>query len=268
MNRIAGAFALLAAGAAPAAAQATLTTNVALNSAYVWRGLTFTNRPVVQGDAALAVPVAGGTLTAGAFANLEPGGYAGAGHISENGAGGAGLTEWDAWTEYTRTVGRVSLAAGAIAFRFPNDEGLTASFNTAEVYGRAALAAPLAPSLTVAYDVQAVRGFYFEGALAHVVPVAGAGVSLGAAAGVSAGQHRVDGSGENANFEENGLTHVDLSASLPLTGRGVTVVPTAHLVLGRDAYTRVSAPRETRGAKLWIGARLTWGRALGRRPAG
>jgi hypothetical protein len=262
--RTLGALALLALSSASASAQVTLTTNAAFNSSYVWRGLTFTNRPVAQLDAALGVPVAGGTLSAGTFVNLEPAGYAGAADISENGAGAAGLTEFDVFAEYGRTIGKASLAAGAIAFRFPNEAGLTKTYNTAEVYTRASFAVPLAPTVTVAYDVQKVRGFYLEGALLRRVPVTSkVGIDLGAAAGMSAGQHWVDGSGENANFEKNGLTHVDLSATTAIAGRGFTVAPTAHIVFGRDAYTRIVAPEQNRGTKLWIGAKVTWGHVFG-----
>lgn len=249
--------------AAPAAAQATATANVALNSAYFWRGITFTNRSVVQADVSLAIPILGGSLAGGAWANYELGTYAYPRDISMNAADGPDVTEVDLWAEYGYDFGAATVAAGVLAFRFPNENGFTEELNTTELYGRLSVDGLLSPSLTVYQDVDKVIGTYAEGAVSHSVSIFNwTTVTLGALAGASWGH--TPNESENANFARDGLTHVDLSISVPLTSGRVSITPTAHVVLGSDPVTRISEPGKESGVKAWLGARVTWGAALGR----
>jgi uncharacterized protein (TIGR02001 family) len=250
--------------AAPAAAQATVTGNVALNSAYFWRGITFSNRSVVQADVSLALPALGGSLAGGAWANYEPGTYAFPKDISMNAADGPDVTEVDLWAEYGYGFGRATVAAGVLAFRFPNESGFTEELNTTEIYGRVSMNGPLSPSLTVYRDVDKVIGTYAEGSVSHSVSLfdGWTTVTLSALAGASWG-HTPDPFA-NANYARDGLTHVDLSVSAPLTSGRVIITPTAHLVLGSDPVTRITEPDKESGAKAWLGARVTWGARLSR----
>jgi uncharacterized protein (TIGR02001 family) len=249
--------------AAPAAAQATVTGNLALNSAYFWRGITFSNRSVVQADVSLAVPLLGGSLAGGAWANYEPGTYAYPRDISMNAADGPDLSEVDLWAEYGYQLGAATLAAGVLAFRFPNENGFTEDLNTTELYGRLSVDGPLSPSLTVYRDVDKVIGTYGEGSVSQSVDVFGwTTVTLGALAGASWG-HTPD-EAQNANYARDGLTHVDLSVSVPLTSGRVAITPTAHVVLGNDPVTRITEPDKESGVKTWIGMRVTWGAMLSR----
>ena len=50
-------------GASPAAAQVTLGWDVAGFSSYVWRGITYTSKFVIQPDAYLSIPVGPASLT-------------------------------------------------------------------------------------------------------------------------------------------------------------------------------------------------------------
>lgn len=253
--------ALLAAPAA--AAQATVTASVALNSAYFWRGITFSNRSVVQADVSLAIPVLGGSLAGGAWANYEPSTYAFPRDISMNAADGPDVTEVDLWAEYGYGFGATTVAAGVLAFRFPNESGFTEDLNTTELYGRVSMDAPLSPSFTVYRDVDKVIGTYAEGSVSQSVALFDwTTVTLGALAGASWG-HTPDES-ENANYARDGLTHVDLSISAPLTSGRVAITPTAHVVLGSDPVTRISEPDKESGAKAWLGVRVTWGAMLSR----
>ncbi|HEX8320645.1 TorF family putative porin [Longimicrobium sp.] len=249
--------------ATPAAAQATVTGNLALNSAYFWRGITFSNRSVVQGDVSLAVPVLGGSLAGGAWANYEPGTYAYPRDISMNAADGPDITEVDLWAEYGYDFGATTLAAGVLAFRFPNENGFTDDLNTTELYGRLSVEGPLSPSLTIYRDVDKVIGTYAEGSVSQSVNVfEWTTVTLGALAGASWG-HTPEGF-DNANFARDGLTHVDLSVSVPLTSGRAAITPTAHVVLGSDPVTRITEPDKESGVKAWVGVRVTWGAMLSR----
>ncbi|MGH7702885.1 MAG: hypothetical protein ACREMO_07300, partial [Gemmatimonadales bacterium] len=57
-------------GASPAAAQVTLGWDVAGFSGYVWRGITYTSKFVIQPDAYLTIPVGPASLTAGGWFNI------------------------------------------------------------------------------------------------------------------------------------------------------------------------------------------------------
>jgi uncharacterized protein (TIGR02001 family) len=268
MNRSLLSAALAALLAAPAAAQLTVTANAGAASTYVWRGLTFTNRPVAQGDLSLALPLAGGTLSGGAFANAEAGAYAGAQHFSMNAHDAAGITEVDVWAEYGRALGPASLAAGVVAYRFPNANGFTDAFNTTEVYARATWSSALSPTVSVYQDVGKVNGTYAEASVTHPVALTrGLTLTLGALAGTSRGMSPDEGSDDNPVFGADGATHADLWVTAPFRAGRLTIAPTAHLVLARDVATRYTAPTERHDAKAWFGAKVTWGRALGRAPA-
>jgi hypothetical protein len=67
--------------ATPVTAQVTIGADAALNSAYNWRGLSLTNKPVIQPDLWLSAY----GFTAGVWANIEPTKYDGATDISETG---------------------------------------------------------------------------------------------------------------------------------------------------------------------------------------
>ncbi len=69
---LAGALAAVAA-ATPASAQTTLGLDVGGFSSYVWRGLTYTNKPVIQPDLYVTIPVGKASVTAGGWANIDLG---------------------------------------------------------------------------------------------------------------------------------------------------------------------------------------------------
>lgn len=255
--------------AAPLAAQdrPALTADVGLHSAYVWRGVSVTNRPVVQPELALSLPSFGGAWTVGAFASIEPGRYDGLTDISESGDDAAvDVAEVQAWLEYGRAVGPVELTFGATAYRFPNENGTTSESNTVEAYGALALAVPLSPSVAVWYDVDRVRGAYVEAAVSQdtrvllVVPL-----TVGAAVGFNAGQELSLDPEQLANFAENGITHTALSLSSSFGMGPIAVRPAAHVVFGRDVATRISEPGVERGTKFWFGTTLSWGQSRDRR---
>ncbi len=254
-------MAALLAAALPLAAQVTITGDAALNSQYQWRGLTTTNRPVVQPDFIIAAPVGRVVMTAGAWASVEGGRYDHPErHISENGGSRAGMAEYDFWLEAAVPLRRVALTAGATTYSFPNSAGTTSASNTLEAYVKAKFDAPLAPFVAVWYDVQKVQGAYAE---VSVSRSAGA-FALGALTGWNLGQSVGDG-GALGYYVRRGFTHADLSVSRSWAVGAVTAAPALHVIFGGDANTLHASPVRDSRAKVWIGSTLTWSRTLGRR---
>ncbi len=243
--------ALVLALPASGGAQLALEARATVASAYVWRGLTLVNRPVVQPEATLSA----GPLSLGFWANVEPARYTGGDHLSVlAGRRAPGVTELDPFVEVTRAIGAVTVAAGAGGYLYTHAAGCETEPNTAELYGRLELAGAVPLQLAGYYDLHSVRGLYLEAAAERPLPgwpalVVGAlaGAGLGEAAGP-----------ETYYFDRDGVTHVELSARLPVRVGPVELSPFARLALGLDPATRVVAPERTRAAKLWGGLSLTW----------
>jgi hypothetical protein len=264
------------AAATPAHAQATLGADLALFSAYVWRGLSLTNKPVAQPDVYVTIPAGKASVTLGGWANIDLGKYDNANNdISESGGLSAfNFAEFDPWAEVSFPVGeKATLTAGATAYIYPNDAGLTSDFNTVEVYGKAAFAVPLNPKLAVWYDVDKIDGAYFEGSVSHSLPLGEKNsLTLGALAGFSAGQgSNPDANGvpqaEFFNFADDGFAHADFSVGLPLTAGIFSITPVLHLHFCSDENTKITSPTSTADAKLWGGVTISWSKALGEEPA-
>ena len=255
--------------AAPAAAQVTAGADLGLFSDYVWRGITLTNRFALQPDAYLTIPAGKASITLGGWANAEPGQYDGDDDIGQGaGASSFDLTEFDWWGEVGFPVGeKTTLTAGTIGYVFPNDVGATDDFNTVELYGKAAFAVPLSPKLGVWYDVDKIKGAYFEGSLSHTIqpPDQKFSVVLGALAGLSAGQGlNEDDEEELSNFADDGFTHLDLSAAVPFIAGPLSISPAVHLVItGDDATKRTSPSDLDNDVKFWFGGTISWSKALG-----
>lgn len=265
--------------ATPGHAQVTVGADLGAFSSYVWRGITYTNKFVLQPDAYLTVPAGNASITAGGWFNIEPGKYDGATDISESGGESSfDVAEFDWWGEVGYPVGKVSLTGGVTGYIFPNDLGFTKIFNTVEIYGKAAVDALLSPKVAVWYDVDKVKGAYFEGSVSHTIPASEkVSVTLGALAGFSAGQDAdLDSSGlpqaEFFNFIDNGFTHLDLSAAVPFTAGPLSFSPAVHFVVTGDDNTKFTKFDATTGlpnskdVKLWGGVTISWSRALGAAP--
>jgi hypothetical protein len=280
-------------GASPAAAQTTLSGDVALNSQYFWRGVTYTNKFVIQPDLSLKFPLGPGSFTAGSWANIEPGQYNDASKDISQAAGISPfkLTEFDCWGEFNLPVGVATLTAGVTGYIFPNDSakvrfainsdgqyaGFTKADNTVEIYSKVALSVPLSPSLAVWYDVDKIKGAYFEGGISHDIPLSGTRrLTLGALAGLSASQGcEPDSSGvcrvtTSWNFQYEGLTHVDLSAAVGIPVGPLTITPNIHGIITSDPLTKITRPDptsptgiQTKDFKVVFGATIQWSKGLG-----
>ena len=266
----------LVATTAPATAQ-TVGADLSLFSSYVWRGLSLTNKPVAQPDLYVTFPAGNASVTLGGWATIDLGKYDDPDDdISESGGLSAfNFAEFDPWAEVSFPVGeKTTLTAGATAYIYPNDltatsnGGLDSEANTVEVYAKAAFDVPLAPKLAVWYDVDKIKGAYFEGSVSHELPASEkVSVVLGALAGLSAGQGVPDAAaladGESFNFADDGFTHLDLSAGVPLTAGIFSITPVIHLVINGDDFTKFTSPTSESDAKLWGGVTISWSKSYG-----
>lgn len=251
--------------ARPLAAQTTIGLDAGLYSKYVWRGLTFTNKPVIQPDIWVSFPISSAALTVGAWFNIEPTKYDGNNDISEGGgAAGPDVAEFDWWADITKTFGTATVTVGATGYRFPNDFGYTSASNTVEIYGKLALGVPiLSPKINAYYDVDKVKGLYVEGSISHSVPVSPAvSITFGVLAGWSNGMQ--PSSDKSFNFADDGLTHVDVSASTGFSLGPLSVAPQFHFVINADNGTRFNSPKDfNEGTKVWFGAAISWSKSFG-----
>jgi hypothetical protein len=256
---------LAAMGTVPAAAQE-IGVDAAFNSRYEWRGVSLTNNWVVQPDAWVSFPMGSASITGGGWANVELGDYNDPqDDISENGLGGAGLTEFDWWGEVGFPVGIATLTAGATGYIYTGDKadgGLSSANNTTEIYGKVGLDLPFSPSFGIWYDVDQVKGAYMEFGASKGFPLGATELTFGALMGLSAGQG-VD-SDPSANFNDDGVTHFDVSAEATFGLGPLSITPTAHVIFGSDDWTKIASPTDTdESVKFWFGASIGWSRVLG-----
>ena len=280
----AGLAALALATAVPAMAQVSIGADVGLNSAYVWRGLSLTNKPVIQPDVWLSAY----GFTVGGWANVEPTKCDGANDLCESGYGSnldgvgdaprSGIAEIDYWVEYGRDFGNVSAKAGWIAFTYNKGNAvLDNTANTSELYGQISIGGmPVTPTFAIWYDIDNIKGAYMEGSLAYGIAASPAvSIDLKALAGLSAGQevNSDPNSTESFNFFESGLTHVDFSASTSLTAGPISIAPALHFQVSIDEITRLNNAQDaadfinngTKGpsSKIWFGVTLSWSKEFG-----
>ncbi len=260
---------LLAAPASVAQGQTEVGAQLDLFSSYVWRGVSLTNKPVAQPDLWVSFPAGNASITAGGWANIELGKYDDPDDdISESGGLSAfNLAEFNPYAEVSFGTGKATLTGGVIGYFYPNDltddsnGGYNSDINTWELYGTVGFDVPLAPELSIYYDIDRVKGAYFEGAVSHSVALGESHtLDLGGVVGLNAGQG-ID-SDASFNFSDDGLTHVDLSAGLPLTAGVFSITPVLHFQLSADDATKLTSPTNESDVKLWSGVSIGWSNAV------
>ena len=258
--------ALVFGAAAPLAAQATIGWDAALFSSYVWRGVTYTNKPVVQPDLWVSFPVGTASITVGGWGNVDIGKYDDPLHdrAESGGTSAFNFAEFDYWAEIGIPAGVATITGGVTGYFFPNDlPGYTSAYNTTELYAKVGLSTPLSPKLSAYYDVDAVKGLYIEGSVTHGIPLGATTLNLGGLVGWNNGQSP-SLKNFSYNFADDGFTHVDLSAALPFTAGPLSISPSVHGVIGIDKLTKVlSASSTNTGFKVWGGVTLSWSHGLG-----
>lgn len=259
--------ALAVLSAAPAAAQTEFGIDASVFSSYVWRGITLTSKPVLEPDVWLSFPIGSASLTVGAWGNVDLGSYDGSDDIAQGGGASLNLSEVDPYAEIGFSAGKASLTLGGTAYIYPNDAADAAfansDYNTVEVYGKVELDAPLAPSLSVYYDVDKIKGLYLEGSVSHGVPLGATTLNLGAAAGFSNGMDPSADDFSN-NFVDNGFTHLDLSASIDFAAGPFSIAPVLHFQVNGDDQTKFNdAANADDDFKIWGGVTVSWSKIFG-----
>lgn len=205
---------MLAGAAGEAMADASVTLDIA--SAYVFRGITFNDGPVVQPG--IEVTLHG--LTLGAWGNLDLDDYDGA--VAKKQFG-----EIDLYASYAIPVDILTLNVGYIEYAYPGSEGKA----DREVNLGIDLDVPLNPSVTVSYGVDgAVNKSWHVGAgIDHTVALTdGLGLDLGATVGYV-----------NPDEGKSGFADFTVSAGLtygPLTLSVTHIGQIDDKVLTDDAY--------------------------------
>ena len=263
----------------PALAQVTVGADLAVNSRYMFWGLTLSNKPVVQPD--VWVSVAG--FTAGVWGNFEVSKQSGANDYT-TGGDRSGNTEVDYWAEYNRTVGTAAVKLGVIRWTYSlkntgslapyatqaNFPGLKngPDINSTEIYGAVTLSSlPLSPNFTVYYDADLYKGFFGWVSISRSVPIGSKSLTLGALAAGSTSESNT-GSSDIPLFAKQGMTHYDFSASLPLTVGTISLTPNAHFQICNDGATRLTSGTQLNGHTAFtFGVTASWSRVLGAKAA-
>lgn len=254
-------------GAERATAQTTIGWDASLFSSYVWRGVTLTGTPVFEPDLYLTFPIGAASLTAGGWANIDI--IKGSGtDISESGQSSAfNFAEFDPWVEVGIPAGIATITPGVTAYIYPNSKScgcLNSDFNTVEVYAKVGLSTFLSPKVSAYYDVDKVKGLYVEGSVSHGIPLGATSLNLGVLAGFNAGQGAKGSKDKSANFADDGFTHLDLSATVPISAGSLSIAPAIHFVVtGDDATKFTKADGKSHGAKIWGGVTISWSHSSG-----
>lgn len=185
---------------ATAAFGADVTAGVDVNSAYVWRGITFNDGVVVQPS----VDVAAGGFGFNVWGNLDVDDYDDALDSGE-------FSEIDLTLTYGMELGPVGVTAGYIEYLFPTTE-VGGAEGTREVYLDMSLAPTdgVSVGITSYYDFDEVDDYYLNAYVGYGIAMdSGLGIDLGASAGYIGEDAAVGG---ESGFNEYTLT-VGLSYS-------------------------------------------------------
>jgi Bacterial protein of unknown function (Gcw_chp) len=247
-------------------AQTEIGAQVDLFSSYVWRGVSLTNKPVLQPDLWASFPAGNASVTVGGWANIDIGKYDGDDDISESGGLSAfNFAEFNPYAEVSFGTGKATLTGGIVGYIYPNDtdNGLNSDFNTWELYGKVGFDVPFAPEISLYYDIDKVNGAYLEAAGSHSLPLGeNHTLDLGALVGLNAGQNFEEDSEDTPNFLDNGLTHLDFSAGVPLTAGVFSITPLLHFQISIDEFTKATSLADESDVKLWGGVSIGWSNAV------
>ena len=165
--------------AGSAASQPQFDAQVAIGSAYNFRGVPQNEKVVLQPDLTVTLPGSGGgTFALIAWGNLDLADDTGRAVLPDG--NGGHFSEVDFTVGYARPFGGLEAGANITSYNFPNGGPATTEVSLS----LAGDLSGITSEVSVFYDFDQVDGIYVSGALAHSVPVAAktsvdASVSLG-----------------------------------------------------------------------------------------
>ena len=241
-----------AAVAAPAPVQGP-TANVAVPvlSAYVWRGIVVTDKPVVQPNATISSH--GFSLNTWANYNLTDA-YS---KESEN-----EFSEVDLTLSYSRAVGPVTLGASYAEYLYPHqtligaDGTASAAPGTREVQASVSFTSvPLTPTLTLVRDIDEIGGFYASLAFSQSFSLSD---KVGLALGFSTGVGDADYNAGYFGTDKTKLNDGNISVGLPIAlSSSVTLTPSVQYTWLWDSEIRDQASSLYKDdSSLWGGVTL------------
>ncbi len=173
---------------------ADVTTAIDVNSAYVWRGITFNDGVVVQPS----VDVAAGNFGLNVWGNLDMDDY-------DDSLDSGEFSEIDLTLTYAIEAGPVGLTAGYIEYLFPTTD-VGGAEGTREIFLDACVepADGISTGITGYYDIDEVEDYYLNAYAGYGMSLdSGLGIDFGASVGY-AGEDSAPG-GESG-FQEYTLT--------------------------------------------------------------
>ena len=231
----------------------TVGADLALNSRYMFWGLTLSNKPVWQPD----VWVSAHGFTFGVWGNFEFSKQS-TSSSSDYTTGGdrSGNTEVDYWLEYALPTEQVAAKLGIIRWTYNRDNTGSLSpyatqdafpgldngpdIDSTEIYGAITWSnVPLSPNLTLYYDADIYQGLFGWVSVTKEFPVGSHAISTQLLVGFSQGESNT-GHKDIPLYVDEGLTHVDLAASLPLTAGATSITPNLHVQYAIDDAAKVS----------------------------
>jgi hypothetical protein len=271
IHRLLCAVALVACSAFPnvGSGQIVAGTDVTYANRYIWRGVTRASVPVFQPDIYVAYRHRNSFVTVGGWWSFET--RSGANEISDTGPEVGGLGESNYWVELSTRTGPLDLAVGFTSYLFEDDVpgGRDSSWNTSELYATLWWeTTALIPKVKFWYDIDAIEGAYIETSIDLRVPILPvAYLYIGALAGWSAGQAVQEAApSQPVHFEQDGLTHVDISAWASFRlGRSLSLAPELHVQINEDPATKRTLADDSAGVKTWFEIAVSWAAEFGGR---
>ena len=173
---------------------ADVTTAIDVNSAYVWRGITFNDGMVVQPS----VDVAAGNFGLNVWGNLDADDY-------DDSLDSGEFSEIDLTLTYGIDAGPVGLTAGYIEYLFPTTD-VGGGPGTREIFLDACVepADGLSAGITAYYDIDEVEDYYLNVYMGYGLAMdSGVSIDFGASAGYAGDDVSADG---EAGFHEYTLS--------------------------------------------------------------
>ena len=162
---------------------------------YVWRGILFTNGPVMQPS----VTLGGGNFSFNVWASMD---------LNNANEMAREFNELDFTLDYSFSVKNYSISLGAIPYTFPN----TGFSSTTELYFSLGADVVLSPSITVYRDIDEADGTYVSFGFGHSIPIDvwNTSLDLSTALGWGSEKHNLFYYG----VEKNAGTDIFLGASM------------------------------------------------------